>query len=851
MPCVELDLKDTRFGGGHMGHHPWQRRLLLALIGLFAVTLIGGTLISSFQWISKPFPGFFLHENRTVAPFFLPGWSGAVGGLEALDLIVAVEGRSLVRRGDLYDTVRGAPAGTLFHYRVMRNGATLELRIPSVTLRFQDWFFSFGVYLGMGVAFLIIGAAPYYLRASSPVALPLCFMVIAVFVWFETTFDFVTRGFLPKELRIFGLALTPGAGVHLALLLRSGTPLWRSKPAALVLIYAISIFLGWLNSATFFGPPEIWIVAFRANYVYACAGALAFLAIVGSALSENLPSLERSRLRVMFGGAVLGFLLPTFGTVLTSSFQWAIPYNFALIPTVFFPLSVAYALLKYSLFDLDNAFKVALTRVALTALLLLIYAMVLFVGSVFGIYDNDPLVPLVFSVLVVLVFNPLLRWIEAAVDRYVYRQEYDPRQVQGELSLLLRSLNSSPNIVNEFRQRLSKHLGIETATVAYLAKGTKDYLVASTPGIDQTMDVVERGVRALSEEPLATFYHGVSRGEATTDPRFRRHREALLGVFEPLRAELLIPLVFEREVRGFVSFGDKRLRKEYSTEDLRLLATLSEQLALSLENARLYDESVKAYKEAEATNKRLLEMDRAKKQFVANICHELRTPVSTIIGYSEVLLDPHFSGNRRDILERLVQNGGELSSLMDNLLNFSRLEADAAFTQFEAVKLKEILDALQMMTRRLIRERPIEFQLNLEAPIDTIQSDGQKLQQILVHLLTNAVKFTEKGKIELSVRTVPDKEGDAVEIAVADTGIGIDERDQEIIFDDFRQLDGSSTRHYGGTGLGLSLCRKLACALGGTISVSSEKGMGSVFSLLLPLVPAPARVSGVAEVAYG
>jgi signal transduction histidine kinase len=304
--------------------------------------------------------------------------------------------------------------------------------------------------------------------------------------------------------------------------------------------------------------------------------------------------------------------------------------------------------------------------------------------------------------------------------------------------------------------------------------------------------------------------------------------------------------VFEREVRGFVSFGAKRSRREYSADDLRLLGTLTDQLALSLENGRLYDASMEACGRVEATNKKLLEMDKVKKQFVANVCHELRTPVSTIIGYGEVLLDSSFTGDRQAMLERLVNNGQELTQLMDNLLNFSRMEADTAFTQFEVVKLKEILQALQMMTQRLIRERPIEFSLRMESAIETIESDGQKLQQILAELLTNAVKFTEKGKIEVSVRKIALAEKSSVEIAIADTGIGIDERHREIIFDDFRQLDGSSTRKYGGTGLGLSLCRKLARAMGGQIRVTSEVGMGSVFSLLLPLVPQESKASGIA-----
>jgi signal transduction histidine kinase len=183
----------------------------------------------------------------------------------------------------------------------------------------------------------------------------------------------------------------------------------------------------------------------------------------------------------------------------------------------------------------------------------------------------------------------------------------------------------------------------------------------------------------------------------------------------------------------------------------------------------------------------------------------------------------------------LVQNGQELSSLMDNLMDFSRIESNGSFAQFEIVKLQEILAGLEMMTQRLIRERPIEFGIHLESPIDFIESDGQKLQQILVQLLTNALKFTEKGRIDLSIRKRCDGGDECVEIAVADTGIGIKREDQEIIFDDFRQVDGSSTRRYGGTGLGLGLCKKLAAALGGEIRVSSEVGVGSVFSLLLPV----------------
>jgi signal transduction histidine kinase len=819
-----------------MGKQPWRRQLLLATMGLIALLLIGGTLVASFQWISRPFPGFFLHENLTIGPYFLPSWSAGLVGVRALDRVVAVNGRPLRERGELYDLVKSAPAGSSFYYRVIRDSQTLEFTVPSMTLSLHDWFLSFGVYVVMGIAFLIIGVAPYYFHASSPAAVPLCFMVMAVFVWFEATFDFMTAGVLPKELRIFALTFTPSAAVHLALLLKTGKPLRRSHPVYLVCIYGIALLLGGLNSLTFFGRSETWIYVFRAGYVFTCVGALAFLAVIGSALRGSLPDLERSRLRVMFVGALLGFLLPTLSTVLTSSFQLAIPYNVALVPTVFFPLSVAYALLKYSLFDLGNALKIGLSRIALTAFLLAMYAVVvILLGPWAGVYDNDPLVPLFFSVLVVLFFNPLLRWIETAVNRYIYRQDYDPAQVQEEVSLFLRSLAPPPAVATGFVQRVRDRMGIETVSLAYGLKETDEYLMVATDGVERSADVAD-GVRALAAGQGSPYHHGVSRGEVTTNPLFRETRAVLLTVFERWRTELLVPLVFERQVRGFVSYGAKRSRSEYSAEDLRLLVILTDQLSLSLENGRLYEESMKAYAKAEATNKRLIEMDRVKKQFVANICHEVRTPVSTIVGYAEVLLlNPHLQGEARKVLDRLVNNGEELAHLMDNLMNFSRIEEDTSIAQFEVVQLKEILLGLRMMTQRLIRERPIQFGINMESTIDTIESDAQKLQQILVQLLTNALKFTERGRIDLTIQAVKEGGTDFVKIAVADTGIGIKREDQQIIFEDFRQLDGSSTRQYGGTGLGLGLSKKLAAALGGTIQVSSEVGVGSVFSLLLPV----------------
>lgn len=830
-----------------MGQCAWQRCLLLVIGGVFAILLIGQSLLVSGRWIHQPFPGFFVYENLTVAPYFLPGWAGPGVGLQSLDRIVRVEGAAIESRRQLYDLVRRAPVGDAVRYHVSRDRGVIEIAVPTQEFSLIDWLFSSAIYSVIGTVFLIIGVAPYFFRATSPVALPLCFMVLTVFVWFQTTFDFLTEGMLPKELRLLALSLTPSAAIHLALMLKDGTANPAVRPAYVALVYAVGVLLGTLHSVTFFGPAETWIQAFRASYVYVCVGAVVFLLLTGVGLRRSASDLDRSRLRVMFVGALLGFLIPAVTALLGASMRYQIAYNLALLPTVFFPMSVAFALLKYSLFELGNALRVGLSRVALLALLVALYSVVAFLlAPWFGDFASEPLVPIFFSILVVAIFNPLLRWLEGIVDRYIFSQDYDPTEVQQEISLYLRTLDAAGSLAEGFIDRVTRRLGIESAAIVYRAKDAKVAFAAATGSGASGMDGTVTDAVDFKDVWPGPDYRGITRAEVESHPRYGESRDRLLTVFNRLHAEVVFPLVYEREPRGAAAFGAKRSSRDYSVEDFRLLGTLADQLALSLENGRLFEESVDAYHRVEASNRKLREADRIKKDFVANICHELRTPVSTIIGFGEVLREFDLSEAARDIVTRMVHNGQELSGLMDNLMNFSRMEVDRASAQIEPVNLKGILAGLEMMTPRLIRQRPIQFGIKMESAVETIESDGQKLQQILVELLTNAVKFTEKGRIELSIRTRGEATEELLEIGVTDTGVGIKKEDQQIIFEDFRQLDGTSTRRYGGTGVGLCLCRKLAQALGGEIHVASEVGVGSVFSLFLPI-----RLSKPLSAAYG
>jgi len=833
----------------------WQRRGLVAVIGFLAFLVVAGTLILSFQWINRPFPGFFLYGNLAVGPDFLPHWSGSREGLRFLDRIVAVEGEALIHPRALYDLVRRAPPATPFHYRIERAGKQFEIEIPSMQLSFHDWLLTFGIYLLAGIGFLAIGCTPFYFRSASPAATPLFFMVSAIFLWFTSTFDFMATQLLPKEARILAFTMTPSAGIHLGLLLTRREGGRRRQLPYLLIIYGISVLLGLFYSNTFYSDLAVWHWVLRFSYGYSCLAAVVFLGLVWAELRRPISDLERLRLRVVFFGAILGFFIPTFGTVLASFFSWEIPYNLLLIPVVFFPLSVAYALLKYNLFDLGLVLKVGLTRGALTGTLLLMYVLLVSLLSPFvGIYEKDPLIPLFFAILVVIAFNPLLRWIEGVVDRYLFPKEYDPIQLQDEVSSLLRSLSRPQAIAEKYLRLLAAQMGIETAALFSRSKEQGNYLALSLEGKMDGANELVRHLDSTWNRHLGTGKKGVSKDEVEADPACREGRDELLGIFSELRSELLISMTLEERLVGFLAMGKKRSGRGYSSDDFRLLCILADQLALSLENGLLFEESEKAkenyrllYDQSQALNRKLIEVDGLKKQFVANISHELRTPISTILGYSEVLLDPSFSGETRVILERVVSNGQELSQLMDSLLDFSTIETGSMEVNLQTVGVKEVLDSLEIMTKRLIQGRPIRFKVQVEPLVDVIETDPKKLQQILMQLLTNALKFTERGEIALAIKSRFEQGGAFVEICVSDTGIGISQRDQEVIFEEFRQLDGSSTRQYGGTGLGLGLCRKLARSLGGRIEVESEVGRGSIFSLTLPVRRSSPEIFGGVE----
>lgn len=248
---------------------------------------------------------------------------------------------------------------------------------------------------------------------------------------------------------------------------------------------------------------------------------------------------------------------------------------------------------------------------------------------------------------------------------------------------------------------------------------------------------------------------------------------------------------------------------------------------------------VKANHELAVARKRAEEATRLKSQFLATMSHELRTPLNAIIGYTEIQLagmTGELNEEQTDYQRRVLANAGNLLQLINNLLDISKIEAGRMDIVDKPFNVADWLKEVVLETHVLAEEKGLEFEYFIDPRMpERVVGDPSRLKQIATNLISNAVKFTEEGTVYVEVRRHGD---DTWKLSVIDTGIGIPSHMQETIFDEFNQVDGTNAREHKGSGLGLSIVRKLALLMGGNVRVKSTPGEGSVFTVFLPIIDA-------------
>jgi signal transduction histidine kinase/HAMP domain-containing protein len=293
-----------------------------------------------------------------------------------------------------------------------------------------------------------------------------------------------------------------------------------------------------------------------------------------------------------------------------------------------------------------------------------------------------------------------------------------------------------------------------------------------------------------------------------------------------IRTALATPLLREGVPIGVINIRRTEIRP-FTEKQIALLKTFADQAVIAIENVRLFQEIQEKNQQLEAAS-------RHKSQFLANMSHELRTPLNAIIGFTRLVLrktEGQIAGLQKDNLQKVLVSSEHLLNLINGVLDLSKVESGKMEVFAETFKLDEIVRVAVSTVEPMLKDGRVRLVTEFAPDIPALHTDKNKLKQALLNLLSNSAKFTEKGEIKIAAWP----ENGALKLIVSDTGIGMKPESLNYIFEEFRQADMSTTRKYGGTGLGLALVKKFIILMGGEIVAESEAGKGSKFTITLPI----------------
>lgn len=572
----------------------------------------------------------------------------------------------------------------------------------------------------------------------------------------------------------------------------------------------------------------LWMLVFFGNLIFG-------LIFLGIKIKES-----QGAIRIQLLYFLIGFLLfMLIGVTTNIIFPYLNNYSFQQfgpLTTIFFLGFTTYAMVKHRLMNLRIILLRSIVYVFLMVLIIGFYISVLFwIGHAVFDFKIDINLTIYYAILTIFVafsFNPIKEFVTCRTERLFYKKSYISHQLLSALSTVLATNFGVEDLATQTLKEIMGEIKISKGAFYVYSKDNELFAPYAIGYKDLELLDKETARFLLESEKSLIAQEDEDEGEL---------KKALVGhdIF------ILSILKIQGNPTGILVFSEKLTGQAYTEEDIEVIEIFSSELAIALENAKAYEEIrqfnitleskvKKATKELRSANEHLMEVDRMKDEFVSLASHELRTPMTAVNGFVDMMLDGNYgkvSGELKEPLSYIAQSTQRLIELVNDMLNISRIEAGRMEFSLEQIAIKDVCDEVVKTLLPVAKEKHIDLRSEVKID-DKVQGDSNKTKQILNNLIGNSLKFTQKGSITLTC----EKKKDLISVFVSDTGSGIDSKDHEKLFGKFNQINSQKEGKIQGTGLGLYLSRAIIRKMGGDIWLEkSELGRGSVFAFSLPL----------------
>jgi len=594
--------------------------------------------------------------------------------------------------------------------------------------------------------------------------------------------------------------ISPWLLVHLFLILPEERNWLRGNPRVYLIylpaLVTLTLFpiIGYSN-----GQPVMWFRSLRL-FEYA----VGFTTAIGVSVFNYVRVVSvrtRQQLKIVFFGC-LAALIPILILIVLPQAIWVqgkaiAPGGFSVLFVVFIPIALGYSIINQKLMDIDLVIR----RSVIYGLITLIMAAIVSAGILTTIAFQKSLgrpqeivISLVLGGIATVLFGPVKNGIEFVVDKYIYKDRYDYRQIIKSLNNLLNSAKDFSDVSRFIVGATVQALNLGGGCL-YLKNSDGAFEISASMGLFVDVNNQERLLSLLSK-------------------RDRRIEFPNSAMNLDVNLSYLMPLVTGGKEIGILCLSPKNSRQDFSSNDLFLLEGIASVAGVSLHAAILtHDVS-------------------SRDTFVSVVSHELRSPLTSVLGYTELLInkDPP-EATRKQWLKRIHDNSQKLTFLVDDLLNVTRIQSGKVVMRLEKVKLSDIFEDRIVMAQESTSKH--NFVIDIEPSLPTILVDRDKFGEVIGNLLSNAVKYSpDGGTIKLSARH--ERHNHRVVVSVIDEGIGIGPEDRDLLFTTFHRIQRPETRNIKGSGLGLYIAKEWTKAMGGEIWLESELKKGSTFFVAVP-----------------